>query len=439
MPYRLPIFSRGPMISAVLIFLATAFAPAQVIYNFQPRSKQYDGASPSGALIVDSSGNFFGTASGGGRRGLGAVFELNPPATSGGTWTENTIYSFNGTTVSGTDPQGTLYMDSLGNLYGTTAGGESAYGLNGQLYYTGTAFELLHRSQIGVIWKAKLLTGSGYRPFFTFGSFVSDGSGNLYVTGNGGSAIAYGVCGAATCGAVLKLSPPGSGQSVWRQQVVHAFGTSVGDGVDPALNLVSSNGILYGTTIQGGKNGFGRVFALVESNGLWSGTTLHDLAFTEGQAPLGKLAIDSAGNIYGTAYVGGIANCQFGCGSVFKLSPPAVAGGPWQETTLYQFTGGADGGNPQGGVILDNAGNLYGTASTAGTGFGTVYKLVPPQTAGGTWTEVTLHAFLGAPADGSTPLAELIMVNGILYGTTSRGGSEDSGTIFAVNPSPAAR
>ena len=438
MSYRLPIFSRRPMIFVALFFLTTVFASAQVIYNFQPTSKQYDGAHPSGALIVDSSGNFFGTASGGGRRGLGAVFELAPPTAAGGSWMEGTIYSFNGTSISGSYPLGTLYIDAQGNLYGTTSAGQVGPGNYYQVWSNGTAFELLHRSQFGAIWKAHLLNYFAFKAVGTNGSFVSDGT-NLYSTGSGGSGNAYGTCNFNGCGTVVKLSPPAAGKSDWSPHVVRAFGTSLGDGVNPSINLVMANGVMYGTTIQGGKNGFGRIFELVEDNGSWNGSILHDLAFTEGQAPLGKLAIDSAGNIYGTAYVGGIANCQFGCGSVFKLSPPAVAGGPWLETTLYQFTGGPDGGNPQGGVILDNAANLYGTASTAGKGFGTVYKLVPPQTAGGTWTEITLHAFAGKPTDGSTPLAELIMVNGMLYGTTSRGGSEDAGTIFAVNPSPAAQ
>jgi uncharacterized repeat protein (TIGR03803 family) len=435
MSFRFSILSRWQMIPAALfVVLTAAFASAQVLYSFQPRTKHDDGANPPGALVVDSSGTFYGITSGGGRRGLGAVFELAPPTSAGGSWMEETIYNFSGSTISGSNPLGTLYMDAQGNLYGTTSAGQP-YGPTGYAHYSnGTAFELLHRSQFGAPWKAKLLNYFAYRAVATNGSFVSDGT-NLYSTGSGGSGTGYETCNFNGCGTVVKLSPPAAGKSEWAPHVVRDFGTSVGDGVNPAVSLVMANGVMYGTTIQGGKNGFGRVFELVGNDGSWTGYSLHDLAFTEGQAPLGRLAVDSAGNIYGTAYVGGIANCQFGCGSVFKLSPPAVVGGSWQEATLYKFSGGADGGNPQGGVILDSAGNLYGTASTAGTGFGTVYKLVPPQSAGGAWTEVTLHAFAGAPNDGSTPLAELIMVNGVLYGTSSRGGSEDAGTIFAVNPS----
>jgi uncharacterized repeat protein (TIGR03803 family) len=439
MSFRSSICSLRQLIPAALFFVLTAaFASAQVLYSFQPNTKRGDGANPPGALVVDSSGVFYGITSGGGKRGLGTVFELAPPTSAGGSWMEDTIYSFSGTTISGSDPRGTLYMDVQGNLYGTTFAGQP-YGPAGYAQWSnGTAFELLHRSQFGAPWKAKLLNYFAYRPVATNGSFVSDGT-SLYSTGSGGSGTAYETCSYNGCGTVVKLSPPAPGKSDWAAHVVRDFGTSLGDGVNPAVNLVMAKGVIYGTTIQGGKNGFGRVFELVENNGSWNGFTLHDLAFTEGQAPLGRLVIDSAGNIYGTAYVGGIANCQFGCGSVFKLSPPAVGGGSWQEATLYKFTGGADGGNPQGGVIFDSAGNLYGTASTAGTGFGTVYKLVPPQTTGGAWTEVTLHSFGGAPSDGSTPLAELIMVKGMLYGTSSRGGSEDAGAIFAVNPSPAGR
>jgi len=439
MSLRLSFFSRSRVLLATLfVVLTAAFMSAQVIYSFQPRTKRGDGADPLGALVVDSSGVFYGLASGGGKRGLGAVFELAPPTSAGGSWMEETIYNFSGSTISGSTPLGTLYMDAHGNLYGTTSAGQP-YGPAGyERWSYGTAFELLHRSVFGAPWKAKLLNYFAYRPVATNGSFVSDGT-NLYATGSGGSGVAYGTCNFNGCGTVVKLSPPAAGKSEWAPHVVRDFGASLGDGVNPAINLVMANGVMYGTTIQGGKNGFGRIFELVENNGGWTGYTLHDLAFDEGQAPLGRLALDAAGNIYGTAYVGGIANCQFGCGSIFRLSPPAVAGGPWIETTLYKFTGNADGGNPQGGVILDSAGNLYGTASTGGTGFGTVYKLVPPQTAGGAWTEVTLYSFAGQPSDGSTPLGELLMVNGMLYGTTSLGGSENSGTIFAVSPSPTRR
>ena len=439
MPCRFSILShRTLIVAALFVGFAASLASAQVIYNFQPRSKQDDGANPLGALIVDGSGNFFGTVAGGGRRGLGAVFELAPPTAAGGSWMEGTLYNFSGTSISGSYPRGTLYLDSQGNLYGTTSAGQVGSGNYYQVWSNGTAFELLHRSQFGVPWESKLLNYFAFKAVGTNGSFVSDGT-NLYSTGTGGSGTGYQTCNSNGCGTVVKLSPPAAGKSDWAPHVVRAFGTSLGDGVDPAMNLVIANGVMYGTTIQGGKNGFGRIFELVENNGGWTGYTLHDLAFDEGQAPLGRLALDDAGNIYGTVYVGDNANCKFGCGAVFKLSPPAAAGGVWQETTLYKFTGGADGGNPQGGVILDNAGNLYGTASTGGTGFGTVYKLVPPQTAGGAWTEVTLYSFAGAPSDGSTPLAELIMVNGMLYGTTSLGGSENAGTVFAVNPSPTRR
>ncbi len=279
----------------------------------------------------------------------------------------------------------------------------------------------------------------------TNGTFVSDGT-NLYSTGSGGPGNVYGVCSFdpnlgefAGCGTVVKLSPPAAGDVLWKPHVLRSFGSSLGDGGNPTVNLLMANGVIYGTTAQGGKNGFGRIFDLVPDNGGWTGHILHDLTFDEGQAPLGKLAMDSSGNLYGTAYVGGISNCQFGCGSIFKLTPPSITGGSWTETTLYKFSGGADGGNPQAGVILDADGNLYGTASTAGAGFGTVYKLVPPQTAGGAWTEVTLYTFAGQPSDGSTPLGELLMVDGMLYGTTSQGGVENAGTIFAVNPSPTKR
>ncbi len=116
--------SRMMIVAALFIVLTAAFTSAQVIYSFQPRSKPHDGSGPRGALIVDSSGTFYGTTYDGGQRGLGVVFELAPSTTNSGTWMEDTIYNFSGTSISGSNPQGTLFMDAQENLYGTTTAGQ---------------------------------------------------------------------------------------------------------------------------------------------------------------------------------------------------------------------------------------------------------------------------------------------------------------------------
>jgi len=170
--------------------------------------------------------------------------------------------------------------------------------------------------------------------------------------------------------------------------------------------------------------------------------------------PSGGVLFDKSGNLYGTTKLGGSGACDDqssyafpSCGTVFRLSP--TTSGVWTLTALYSFTGGSDGGYPEGGLTADSKGNLYGIApkgggqgtctfiTGVGPGCGTVFELMPPVTSGGAWTEITLHAFSGS--DGATPNAGLILKNGVLYGTTSGTGTAiqfpiNNGTVFAILP-----
>jgi hypothetical protein len=178
----------------------------------------------------------------------------------------------------------------------------------------------------------------------------------------------------------------------------------------------------------------------------WAGeTVLYSFpGGANGSNPQGVLAMDSSGNLYGTTVVGGLQGyCTDSyCGVVYELSPSV--GGGWTETVLYSFKGTTDGGDPQAGVILDSAGNLYGTTSEGGDtscspiGCGTVYELV--RGAGGTWTEKILYEFTGE-ADGSFPIGGLVFDSaGNLYGTTSALSSEGGcsgnscGSVFELSP-----
>ncbi len=180
---------------------------------------------------------------------------------------------------------------------------------------------------------------------------------------------------------------------------------------------------------------------------------------SDGAVGAQHLVADSAGNLYGTTVGGGNKSTKCavytgvdGCGVVFKLTPTVQ--GPWKETVLHTFTGGADGGVPEGGVILDSAGNLYGTAYFGGdekpevchavgnhaAGCGVVYELTP--TAHGPWQETVLHTFTGAP-DGQNPWDQLTFdSSGNLYGTTQSGGDVGCyplyacGVVFELSPSP---
>ncbi len=176
---------------------------------------------------------------------------------------------------------------------------------------------------------------------------------------------------------------------------------------------------------------------------------------TDGSTPRANLIADSAGNLYGTTNAGGSKTSCFGgigCGVVFELSPPKTVGGAWKEAILYSFGGGADGSNPVSGLVMDKAGNLYGTTPLGGdltnqlclinvnNGCGVVFELSPQQ--GGGWVETVLYTFEGV-TDGAYPWGNLVLdASGNLYGTTSAGGGGPEcntgallgcGTIFELS------
>jgi uncharacterized repeat protein (TIGR03803 family) len=160
--------------------------------------------------------------------------------------------------------------------------------------------------------------------------------------------------------------------------------------------------------------------------------TLYSFSYGSGATPYGVLIADASGALYGTTLAGG-AGSGPGSGTVFKLTPPTTAGGTWTESVLYSFTGTTDGANPYyGALIADASGALYGTTVNGGAaGGGTVFKLTPPTTAGGTWTESVLYSFTST-TDGAKPYGGLIAdASGALYGTTPNPGS---GTVFKLTP-----
>lgn len=257
-----------------------------------------------------------------------------------------------------------------------------------------------------------------------------DASGNLYgIAVYGGEA---GGCEALGCGTVFKLAHRGSS---WIFSPLYSF-TGGSDGAFPVARVVlGANGTLYGTTFAGGNayggNGAGVVFNLRPPAHLqgsvfspWTETVLHTFAGDgDGAQPTGDLVFDRAGNIYGTASCTS-ASCR---GSVYELMP---AGGGWTETILYAFSVGSDGYYPIGGVIFDNAGNLYGATNAGGIFWGTVFQLTP---SGSGWTETVLHNFQSA-SDGGFPAAGLISdASGNLYGTTGAYGPQGGGTVFELS------
>jgi uncharacterized repeat protein (TIGR03803 family) len=312
-----------------------------------------DGSNPYAGLIQDSTGALYGTTGVGGAYGNGTVFKL---AKSGGVWTETVLWSF-GSGSDGQEPSCDLVRDSsTGTLYGTTYSG-GVYGL-------GTVFDLTYS---GGVWTENVL--------HSFGSIGGDGinpeaglhrdtAGALYGTTEEGGT--HGV------GTVFELA---LSDGVWTETVLWNFGSIGGDGQGPEGELVEgSKGVFYGTTLDGGVYGLGTVFKLAKSGGVWTDTVLWNFeggGSRDGAYPFAGLHLDSTGNLYGTTYSGG----DYGYGTVFELT---YSGG-WIETVFHSFGGSGDGQSPGlGTVIEDSAGNVYGTAYVGGTyGYGTVWEVTP--------------------------------------------------------------
>lgn len=415
---------------AVVVIAGASLASAQtesVIHAFQSSSK-HDGVGPYG-VVADSNGALYGVTYGGGKYGQGTVYKLSPPAIQGGTWKQSLLYTFTGG-ADGGGPSGTLFLNPRNNkIYGTTVRGGGA----------GLVFELTP----GKTWTETVIhTFAGGRDgVYPNGGLISDGHGTLYGTTSAGGSDQYGV--------VFRLSPPAQPGGAWNEAVLYAFQGGGTDALAPSSGLLmDASGALYGTTPVGGANGLGAVYKVTPpagGRGSWTESVLYSFAgYTDGIEPLANPIFDGKGALYGTTEFGGVAAGVCGCGTVFQLTPPAGGSGPWTETTLYAFNGTADGASPNAGLIFDSAGALYGTASLGGDdtvvcfsgqnrGCGTAFKLSPPSTQGGAWTQSVLHTFENG-GDGGYPIAPLLQVGTTFYGTTYLGGTPNVGTVFEITP-----
>lgn len=249
---------------------------------------------------------------------------------------------------------------------------------------------------------------------------------------------------------VASVAAAQSETTQWNENVLYSFQGGT-DGALPSGGLIVDKvGNLYGVTSEGGSTACppgwcGTIYELsppAQNGGAWTETLLyvfkgHELG--DGSSPSGSLIADSAGNMYGTAAYGGSGPCILfgtptGCGAVFELSPPVKSGDPWTETVLYNFQGGNDGDLPDGSLVFDKAGNLYGaTLYGGGQGTtcdifyggtcGTVFELSPPKQEGAQWAEAVLHSFAGGTDDGALPNGGLVLDSrGNVYGTTFYGG-----------------
>ncbi|MFZ0283767.1 MAG: choice-of-anchor tandem repeat GloVer-containing protein [Terriglobales bacterium] len=421
-----PVLRAVGVVLAFAVLLAVAQrARAQTYAILHAFSGAPDGANPESGLLRDQEGNLYGTTSGGGDYlcensaddSCGTVFKVDSSGT------ESILYSFN--LAHGTDPWGSLIQDEEGNLYGTTP--------VGGVFDQGTVFKLNPEGVETVLHNFSHGPGG----FELLSRLALDSSGNLYgTTFQGGNSTNEGV--------VFKLNQFG------KETVLYTFDQEFGQ--SSAGVLGDSDGTLYGTAFGGEATGYCQgypcgVVYRVDNAGI--GTIFFAFDGVDGMWPgYGDLIKDEAGNLYGATPYGGNVGCSeegYGCGVVFKLDPAG------NETVLYRFTGGMDGGFPSGGLARDPQGNLYGTTKVggnvdlpacknevSGNGCGVVFKL---DLSG---HETTLYAFTGG-SDGGGPTKDLIRdAAGNLYGTTVYGGDLNAycplsyqagcGVVFKITP-----
>jgi hypothetical protein len=412
----------------------------KVLYSFGGYQAG-DGSEPQGDLVMDGTGNIYGTTYLGGGSlepacaaiGCGAVFELSPDNNGG--WTEVLLYSFCSDQVGiqcldGKYPRAGLTFDSFGNLYGTTENGGNQT-CQPDLEGCGTVFELSPPSVPGGSWTEQVVYNfcsspinlqclDGYHPL---GRVIFDTPGNLYSTTLSGGT---GRLADVNDGVVFELSPSSSG---WTETVLYNFcslgtGNFCLDGASPEAGVtLDSSGDLYGTTALGGAPkslGGGTVYRLSQGPTGWQESVLCAFRppFIGGGGPVAGVTLDRSGDLYSTVEGGG----AYGLGGVFRLSSRG------RGKSIFSFNG-QDGNGPTAGLVLKGD-TLFGT--TSGDGFnGSVFKIEAPE------QESVLYNFCSQPncTDGSEPLAGLIMdKSGNLYGNTNLGGANNSGVVFEITP-----
>jgi uncharacterized repeat protein (TIGR03803 family) len=379
----------------------------QVIHSFNG----VDGQNPYAGLTIDRGGNLYGTTFQGGADGAGTVFKLAP---RGSGWIFNPLHSFSRS--DGASPEGRVVFGPDGTLYGTTTFG----GLDGCPSGCGTVFNLRPPAtacKTGLCpWTKTVLhrfTGGFDGSYPVSGDLVFDDTGDIYgTTSTGGRG--YGV--------VFELTPSGT------ESVLYAFLGGLVAG--PASGVILDNaGNLYGTTTNQG----GALYQLMPSGVGWAENTLFTFENNgNGWYPYGGLIFDHSGNIYGTTYSGGINHG----GTAFEATS---SNGMWTLNVIYSFRGFPLCDGPSASLVMDVAGNLYGTTVCGPQGYGSVFKLTP--SAGG-WTYTDLHDFTGN-SDGAYPYSNVVLdTSGNLYGTASAGGlyggdcvgSMGCGVVWEITP-----
>ncbi len=332
--------------------------------------------------------------------------------TSASAQTFSVLHTFAGG-LDGATPQAGMVLDRGGNFYGTTSFGGCSGG-----QCLGNVFRLKHSGSGWILTPlhAFLNHGDGQLP-----SAVAIGpDGSLFgTTWSGG-----GGCDPDVCGITYNLRPLAtactSALCDWTESILYVF--SEGQPSRPGFGppAFDHSGNLYLTTTLGG---YGAVTELLKSNGIWSLLVLHEFNGFDGNGPQAGVIFDGADKLYGTTTGGGTSDY----GTAYQLTP---SGSGWTLQDLYSFQGQDDGQSPVGGLILDSAGNLYGTTTNGGLhGGGTVFELSPTH---GSWTLTTIYSFAGTTG----PYGSLAMdSSGALFGLTLRDGAYSLGSVFKLTPS----
>jgi len=391
--------ARMMVLLVTTILCANPARAEKVLYSFSGTMGGWNSQAP---LVLDNAGNLYGTTTSGPNNACcGAVFELTHTDTG---WVETVIYSFQGGS-DGKYPNG-LAIDKQGNLYGTAQGGD---------FNCGVFFRATPRSGGGwgelTLYSFGQVSTDACEPL---GSLTMDSSGNLYgLTQVGGS---------QNLGTVFELTPSGG---AWIENVLWSFNGP--DGANPSAFVFDSSGNIYGTTTSAGVYNEGGVFKLIPTSGGWTETSIFSFTGGDNGCSPNNVVFDSSGNLYGTTQACGADNV----GTFFRLTPTV---GQWKMSVLHAFTGGFDGAIPNAGIMFDKAGNLWGTASLGGLyGDGTVFRLIPPFS-GGRWT-LGVYSFKGS-SDGANPHAGVVFgksTSGTLaYGTTLAGGLSNIGVVYQI-------
>jgi uncharacterized repeat protein (TIGR03803 family) len=430
--FNLLLVSFLPIVFLLIASSAFAASTEQTLYTFKGGS---DGRSPQATLLADKSGNLYGTTFEGGgsancSNGCGTVFELSPPVTLGGKWTEIVLHSFqNG--ADGANPMTPLVADSSGNLYGSTYQGGSGNCSNVQLSGCGTIFELSPSSGTNTSWTYQVVysfqgvpSGTGNGDGAWPGGLVYTKRGDIFGFAYSGGACSTDETG-TYCGGALFMLRPTAGNS-WAESVVFRFTSPYYPIGDPLFN---NYGDIYGAG-PGGAYGYGAVFALYSRNRTERELVpLYDFHGTAGDGAFPTSLIGANDALVGTT----MGSPSGSYSNIFAVTP----GLEWTESVLFNFNPISTGYEPGTTPILGSGGQLFGTTTQGGaSNEGAVYQLIPPAIQGGQWTENVVYSFTTG-SDGFAPYGGLIFGNGgALYGTTSAGGdaSCNCGTVFRVNP-----